>query len=59
MVRGRPFKDVLEEEGVFDQSTARDIKEVPQVQFSAEWRFNAPLQEVVDLVVVRRSKGKI
>lgn len=47
MVVGRVLQDLPEQQRVLDQSAARDVQEVPQVQLPAERRLQAALQEVL------------
>lgn len=46
------FEDLSKQQRVFDQSTARDVQEVPEVQFATEGWLQTALEEVVHPMVL-------
>lgn len=43
---------LFQQQGVFDQTASREIQEVPEVQFPAEWRLLTQAQEVLHSLLV-------
>lgn len=48
----RVFEDLSQQQRVFDQATAWDVQEVPEVQFATEGRLQTALKEVVHPMVL-------
>lgn len=61
VVWGGVPEDLFQQQGVFDQTGARDVKKAPQVQLPAERRLEAALQEVLHppvlLLLVQQGLG--
>lgn len=59
---GCVLEDLSEQQRVLHQSTARDVQEAPQVQFAAEGRLQAALEEVLHprvlLLMVQQGFGR-
>lgn len=52
VVIGRVLQDLPEQQWVFHQPAAGNVKEVPQIQLPAEGRLETTLQEVLDSVIL-------
>lgn len=54
-------KNLFQQQRVFDKAASRNIKEAPEIQFSAERRLQTTLEEVLDswvlFLLIQKSLG--